>query len=151
MTTILNDGSEFGEGDRVRITKGAYAGLDSTVRSFLDGLYYVVPDVNPKVVIYVTADYLALIESGNQVDPLKIGMTSDDLAEYVDQFIREAQARVRGVGDEQYSEGTHQKFEAMSLDELLAWAQEEVQDVAVYSAMLDIRLRRIRAVLKDHL
>lgn len=75
------------------------------------------------------------------------GMSSDDLALYVRQFIERATARVKGVGNDQYNEGDYQKFEAMPLDELLDMLQEELQDAAVYAAMLDIRIKRYRDAL----
>lgn len=145
------DGPKFAVNDRVRIIMGIYTGLEGVVDRYLNHTYYVRPDVNPRMFLSATEDFLELVKPTPRVDPLKQGMSSEDLANYVDQFIREAQARVRGVGDEQYSQGTHQKFEAMHPDELFEWAQEEVQDIAVYAAMLDIRLRRIREALKSQL
>jgi hypothetical protein len=71
-------------------------------------------------------------------------VTSEQLANYVEEFIRDAQARVKGTGDEQYSEGDQQKFETMPLPELFRWADEELQDIAVYAAMLSLRLQRLK-------
>lgn len=153
MQTLNGEVPEFFEQDRVEVTAGLHAGVRGTVVFKFEGYdtYLVQPDQDDSYVIQTNGVYLRLIEPVQVVDPLKIGMTSDDLANYVGEFIQDCQARVRGVGDQQYSQGTHQKFEAMSLDELLEWAQEEIQDVAVYSAMLDIRLRRVREALKDRL
>lgn len=75
------------------------------------------------------------------------GMTSAQLAAYVDRFTRAACARVLGVGHEQYDQGDGQRFESMPLDELLAWTLEELQDVAVYAAMLGVRVQRLRELL----
>ena len=74
-------------------------------------------------------------------------MTSEQLAAHVRAFIENAKNRVRGVGDQQYSSGDMQRFEVMPLAELLDWADEELQDVAVYAAMLSIRLERIRTAV----
>lgn len=71
------------------------------------------------------------------------GMSSKDLADYVGDFIRAAQARVNGVGDEQYSIPEGQKFEGMTPNELIQMAREEAQDLAAYAAMMDIRLARM--------
>lgn len=75
-------------------------------------------------------------------------MSSVELADYVERFIGDCTGRVLGVGEEQYSEDTHQKFETVEFDKLLEMLQEEIQDAAVYAAMLDIRIRRIRETLK---
>lgn len=72
------------------------------------------------------------------------GITSGQLAVGVGEFINDAQMRVLGVGREQYDEGDGQKFERMPLPQLCDWALEELQDVAVYAAMLAIRIQRIK-------
>lgn len=70
-------------------------------------------------------------------------MTSDQLADEVSHFIEECRGRILGIGAEQYEELDGQKFEKMPFPELLQYAREEAQDLAVYAAMLDIRLRRL--------
>ncbi|MFF1739623.1 hypothetical protein [Streptomyces mirabilis] len=75
-------------------------------------------------------------------------MTPAQLAEYVTEFIGECQARVMGVGAEQYSQGEQQKFETMPLLDLIQYAREEAQDLAVYAAMVDIRLQRLETALR---
>lgn len=52
--------------------------------------------------------------------------------------------RVMGVGDQQYSIGSRQKFEDMPMPDLLNWANEELEDVIVYAVMLRIRLARLK-------
>lgn len=79
------------------------------------------------------------------------GMTSEQLADFVSDFIIACTTRVRGTGHEQYSTEHGQKFEAMGLDELVQMAREEAQDFVVYAAMLDIRLQRIQAALRNKL
>ena len=74
-------------------------------------------------------------------------MTSAELAQEVAAFIEECQARVMGVGNEQYSMGDKQKFEVMSIDELIEYTEEELRDMAVYACMNHIRLRRLREAL----
>lgn len=74
-------------------------------------------------------------------------MDSRGLADAVEELIRECRERVMGVGDQQYSEGTTQKFEKMDLRELVEWAYEEIDDVVVYAAMIRIRLGRIMALV----
>lgn len=75
-------------------------------------------------------------------------MTSNELAEYVTDFIGECQSRILGIGAEQYDEGDGQKFEKMPLLELIQYAREEAQDLAVYAAMVDIRLSRLEGHLR---
>lgn len=76
---------------------------------------------------------------------IPFGMTSDQLADEVAQFVAECAARVRGVGKDQYEGKGFQKFETMEMDELFEYLEEELRDVANYAAFLVIRLRRIRA------
>ncbi|MCG5459603.1 hypothetical protein PSH03_005386 [Micromonospora sp. PSH03] len=72
-----------------------------------------------------------------------VNVSPDQLAEYVGAFISAAQSRVRGVGAEQYSTSEGQRFEGMTIPELIVMAREEAQDLAVYAAMVDIRLARM--------
>lgn len=71
-------------------------------------------------------------------------MTSEELADKVEDFIVQAVTRVKGTGDDQYSEGDTQQFERMNVDELFVWAKEELYDTVNYSIMLSIRLDRIQ-------
>lgn len=71
-------------------------------------------------------------------------MTTEELAEAVEDFIVQAITRVKGTGDDQYSEGETQQFEHMDIDELFEWAKEELYDTVNYAVMLGIRLDRLR-------
>jgi hypothetical protein len=75
-------------------------------------------------------------------------MKSEELAAEVEDTIRFCQEGILGVGDEQYSlviDGRPmQKFETMTLAELLQYAREEARDLVNYGVMLDIRLRRLQ-------
>lgn len=77
------------------------------------------------------------------------GMSSDDLAQECAEYIAECVSRVKGVGNDQYNEGGHQKFESMDLDELFQYALEELQDISNYAVFLAIRLRRIQKALDE--
>lgn len=83
-------------------------------------------------------------------------MTSKELGKEVVQFLAdgfmeyaaETHDRVTGIGQMQYQlEENLQKFETLTFDELFHYAEEELQDLAVYSTMLHIRLRRLRNLL----
>jgi len=76
-------------------------------------------------------------------------MTSEELADEVEKFVVHALTRVRGTGDDQYSQGDTQQFEEMNVDELFQWAEEELADIVNYSVMLAIRLRRVQADLSE--
>lgn len=76
-------------------------------------------------------------------------MTSDELAQEVADFIGGACSRVMGSGQAQYETNGKQKFESMSLDELVDWTVEELQDVAVYAAMLAIRIRTAQQLVEN--
>lgn len=76
-------------------------------------------------------------------------VTSEELAARVEEFIRAAQARVLGSGREQYESDGTQRFESMTAGELIAWAREEAQDLAVYATMADLRLQEMESRLRD--
>lgn len=102
------------------------------------------PEMYPSVPAY---GGFAGLDQGSTVRPglPPEGMTSLALAQYVEEFIHGATERVCGVGHDQYDQGADgQRFEHMNLLELMDWADEELQDVAVYAAMLSIRVRRMR-------
>ncbi|MEU3618821.1 hypothetical protein ABZ725_41840 [Streptomyces sp. NPDC006872] len=65
-------------------------------------------------------------------------------------FMGQCTNRILTVGAEQYSDGDTQKFETMPILGLVQYAREEAQDLAVYAAMLDIRLSRLEALLRSH-
>ncbi|MEU8086366.1 hypothetical protein AB0B57_22495 [Micromonospora sp. NPDC049101] len=76
------------------------------------------------------------------------GMSPDDLAAYVGNFVQAAQTRILGVGADQYARGGRQLFEDMTATALIDMAREEAQDLAVYAAMVDIRLARMAEAFK---
>ncbi|MFI9591018.1 hypothetical protein [Nonomuraea sp. NPDC052265] len=77
-----------------------------------------------------------------------LSITSDQLAEAVEDAIRAAKARVVGIGKLQYDEGDTQRFESMTIRELLQWASEEAEDLIVYGVMARIRIKRVERQLK---
>jgi hypothetical protein len=84
--------------------------------------------------------------SDEETDPAvpKFGMSSADLAEFTEAFLRRTTGRILGVGHEQYSFNGFQKFEGMTVEELLEMTLEELEDAAVYSSMLWILVARLR-------
>lgn len=74
-------------------------------------------------------------------------MISAELAEEVIDTVVDCAVRIKGTGHEQYSIGDQQKFERMSLVDLIQYAREEVQDEINYAVMRDIRLRRLQRAL----
>lgn len=77
------------------------------------------------------------------------GMSSEDLAQYVADAVVDAAGRIKGVGNQQYSEGSYQKFEGMPLIDLFEMADEELLDLVNYAIMLRIRLIRLASALFD--
>lgn len=160
------NGPDFERGDHIVLLTGIFEGETGTVAGYdrTTGMYLVTPD-NEQYKSHQFAVLPSMIEptdldedeDEDDYEEIKhpetpeIGMTSEQLAAYVEDFIDACTSRVTGVGDEQYSEGGTQKFESMGLDDLLTWAREEVQDLAVYAAMLDIRFARVQKALRDHL
>jgi len=163
-----DDGPDFEKDDEVKVTAGIFAEQTAVVVGYDTNhdLYFVrigehdvpgaIQAVFPSMIEPLDEDEDDEDEEDDEEgyplpDTPIHGMTSEQLADCVSDFIVACTTRVKGVGDEQYSEGTHQKFEAMSIDELVEWAEEEVQDLAVYAAMLHIRLRRVRQALLPNL
>jgi hypothetical protein len=77
-------------------------------------------------------------------------VSPEELSARFHHFMGECTHRILTVGAEQYSEGDTQKFETMPLLGLVQYAREEAQDLAVYAAMLDIRLSRLEAMLRKY-
>lgn len=71
-------------------------------------------------------------------------MNSEQLAKEVMDAVVSVQARILGVGKEQYDEGDKQKFESMSLQEIITYAMEEVEDGIAYNVMLRYKLTQLR-------
>ncbi|MEU4726483.1 hypothetical protein AB0G06_43385 [Nonomuraea dietziae] len=71
-------------------------------------------------------------------------MTSEELAKEIASAVLAVQARILGVGKEQYDEGSQQKFELMSLHELIDYAMEEVEDGIAYNVMLRYKLTLLK-------
>jgi hypothetical protein len=81
---------------------------------------------------------------------MRFGLSSEELVQAVDRFMWGAANRVLGTGAEQYEKldkngQPFQAFEEMTPRQLLTMAREEVQDLGVYAAMLDLRLARLLA------
>ena len=73
-------------------------------------------------------------------------MTSEQLADAVEQAVRAARHRVLGVGAHQYDDGSGtQKFETLPAAELASWLLEEADDLIVYAVMLRIRAAQFAA------
>lgn len=148
-------------GDAVRILEGRHVGRVGEVIDFFGGK--VIVDIRGIEVGFNRDELEPLfdVQSGIQIKyddettpalvnkVIPFGMSSEDLAQEVAQFIAECAGRIKGVGKDQYESGGHQKFETMELDELFEYAEEELRDICNYSAFLVIRLRRIRAALDE--
>lgn len=75
-------------------------------------------------------------------------MTSNELRDHVEEFITKAGGRITGTGNEQYSRGDDQVFETLPLDDLFDWTEEELLDIACYSVMLWIRIKKIKTAMQ---
>lgn len=74
-------------------------------------------------------------------------MTSDELAQAVEQFTLGCTKRILGVGHDQYDRDGTQRFESLPVGQLIDDTLEEVQDAVVYMVQLALRLERIRAMV----
>ena len=146
-----NDG--FTKGERVRVITGEHAGKFGTIDQALpSGYYFVEVEGTDATQVY---DY-HMIEPLTQPVQLALfpeapayGMTSAALAEEVSKAITRATTRVLGVGAQQYSTRTSQKFEDQPLKELFEGLLEEADDLINYGVMVQIRIRRMIEALGD--
>jgi hypothetical protein len=75
-------------------------------------------------------------------------MTSEELAQEIMSAVTAVQARILGVGKAQYDEGSQQRFESMSLQELIQYAREEVEDGIAYNVMLRYKLNLLEKAVQ---
>jgi hypothetical protein len=75
-------------------------------------------------------------------------MTSEELAKEVMAAVLAVQTRIIGVGAAQYEEEHGQKFELMSLQEIIQYAMEEVEDGIAYNVMLRYKLRLLNDAIE---
>ena len=74
-------------------------------------------------------------------------MTSSDLSAEVAGIITQLSSRIKGPGEESYSEGEVQRFENRLIDDIFVDALEEIEDLIVYSCQLHIRVEMLRKAL----
>lgn len=144
--------------DPVRVLEGKYVGRVGQVLDILFHGTHVLVDVSGMEVSY-TRDQLEPLfdlERGielkykSQQEPalvkavIPFGMSSEDLVTASAEYIAACVSRIKGVGNDQYDLGSHQKFEELELDELFVYAEEELQDLSNYMVFLSIRLNRLR-------
>ena len=81
------------------------------------------------------AEHPAVTEHGR-------GITTIDLAEFVDVIGQAAASRIAGVGAEQYEgeDGQPQKFETNSLEQTVNELLDEITDVYAYTALIAIKI-----------
>lgn len=93
---------------------------------------------------YVTdlLDHPAVVNHGN-------GVSTDDLASFIEALASQAQYRVKNTGHDQYSEGDGQQFERMTPIQLAEWMLEEAADVVNYQAMSAIKILAMVRKLHD--
>lgn len=145
----------YEEGDKVFIVSGQIQGHLGVVDGYDESFdrYVVLIPALGSLGFSVRADEMcpARVIDERAGDIAAFGMTSRDLAEYTTNFLQRCANRVRGAGDDQYSRGSFQNFEAMAFDNLLVMTLEEIEDWAVYAAMAHIRVRRVLQALKGRL
>lgn len=79
------------------------------------------------------------------------GITTDQLAEAQRRFTNYARLRIMGTGNREYSRGSKQAFEDMSLHRLVDELRDEIADAVNYLAFLDIQLSRWKHELEVRL
>ena len=71
-------------------------------------------------------------------------MKSSELASLVSDVVQIAQSRITGVGKEQYEQQGTQKFEKMSVPDLLEYFEEELLDQINYAVMNYLRIHNMK-------
>jgi len=71
------------------------------------------------------------------------GVSTEELASFVEVLASRASSRVRGVGAEQYGQGSLQKFETLTAAEITTELLDELADVVAYASMIAIRVARL--------
>ena len=72
------------------------------------------------------------------------GMSSQQLADFQEDFTRWSRRRILTDGLKQYDRGDRQAFEDLDFPTLIVYAQEELADIVNYCAMLSIKLERLK-------
>jgi len=76
------------------------------------------------------------------------GVSTDDLASFIEALGSQAQYRIRNTGHDQYAEGEGQQFERMTPVQLAEWMLEEAADVINYQAMSAIKVLAVVRAMK---
>lgn len=71
-------------------------------------------------------------------------MSSQELADFQQQFTAWSRQRILTDGLRQYDRGDRQAFEDLDFPTLITYAQEELADIVNYAAMLSIKLQRLK-------
>lgn len=79
------------------------------------------------------------------------GITTEQLAEAQRRFTNYARLRIMGTGNREYSRGSKQAFEDMSLHRLIDELRDEIADSVNYLTFLDIQLSRWKHELEVRL
>lgn len=77
------------------------------------------------------------------------GVSTDDLASFVESFASLRQSRIKQVGAEQYSLATGQKFETFSASQTIKELLEELADASNYIDFLSIKMLSILQTLNE--
>jgi hypothetical protein len=79
------------------------------------------------------------------------GITTKQLAEAQRRFTNYARLRIMGTGNREYSRGSRQAFEDMSIHRLIDEMRDELADAVNYLTFLDVQLSRWKSELEGRL
>ena len=80
--------------------------------------------------------------SSEKVTHAPYGLTTVELVEAQQRFTEYARQRIAGAGEREYSRGSKQAFEDMSVDRLIDELRDEIADSLNYLAFMDVQLSR---------
>jgi hypothetical protein len=73
-----------------------------------------------------------------------LGIATEDLVSFIESFASLRSSRVRGVGADQYSHATGQKFESFTIADTIKELVEELADAGNYIDFLAIKLLNLQ-------
>jgi hypothetical protein len=129
----------------IEITAGPFEGLRGEIIDYdhSDDTHLVLMD-RSELVVGVRIGEFDILD--DEIETPDFGMTSDQLAGYVQGF---AELAAKRVTSSKYDHGSYQEFECADVEHVLAKTMQEIESWAAYAAMAHLRVARMLKALKE--